>query len=343
MAQRLRWGILGTGNIARQFSAGVNASHRCQLAAVASRQQASADAFARDYQIANAYGDYGALLRDPSVDAIYVSLPNSLHHEWTIRALEAGKHVLCEKPFAMSVEESRQMFDAAQRAGRLVMEAFMYRSHPLTHAVADAIKGGEIGQVKIVRTSFCYRTRKIEGNVRFDPALGGGVLMDVGCYCINFSRFIAGEEPSVLLAAGNRHETGVDDLVCGTLQFPSGILASFTCGMSTQADNTAYVLGTEGYIEIPVPWKPPVKGAQFTIARGIPPKMDSAAASPTAPPAPPPRQTISVDAPTELYGMEADDFAAAVIDGKPLPVTPEDTLGNMLAIEKLLLQIQSRW
>src|SRR5690606_25406943 len=104
-----------------------------------------------------------------------------------IRALEAGKHVLCEKPFAMSVEESRQMFDAAQRAGRLVMEAFMYRSHPLTHAVADAIKGGEIGQVKIVRTSFCYRTRKIEGNVRFDPALGGGVLMDVGCYCINFS------------------------------------------------------------------------------------------------------------------------------------------------------------
>src|SRR5690606_38140914 len=131
--------------------------------------------------IPRAHGSYEALLQDDTVDAIYLSLPNSMHHQWTIRALEAGKHVLCEKPFAMTHGQATEMFDAAEEHGRVLIEAFMYRCHPLTRAVKRALDAGEIGRLQIVRTSFCYKTRPIDGNVRFDPALGGGALMDTGC------------------------------------------------------------------------------------------------------------------------------------------------------------------
>ncbi len=280
--------------------------------------------------MARAFGNYEDVLADASVDAVYVSLPNSMHHEWTLKALRAGKHVLCEKPFSVTAAEAQEMFDVAQREGRVVMEAFMYRSHPLTHAVQAAVAAGAIGQLRMIRTSFCYRTTKIEGNVRFSTELAGGVLMDVGCYCVNFSRLFAGEEPSVIQAAGHRHETGVDDLVVGTLQFPSGIHASFTCGMSVQADNTAYLCGSDGYIEIPIPWKPPAKQAIFTIARSTPPRMDDPKQIVT-----PPRETRVVDVAGELYALEADDFAAAVLDGTPPRVSREDTLGNTRVLEEI--------
>ena len=147
----LRWGILGTGNIANQFAAGVAASRRGRVVAVGSRATASADAFARPREIAAAHGSYDELLRDSSVDAVYNSLPNSLHHEWTIKALRAGKHVLCEKPFAMDHPQSVEMFDAARQAKRVLVEAFMYRSHPLTKAVIDTVRSGAIGEVRLVK------------------------------------------------------------------------------------------------------------------------------------------------------------------------------------------------
>jgi predicted dehydrogenase len=243
--------------------------------------------------------------------------------------------VLCEKPFAVNVQQGREMFEEARKAGTLLIEAFMYRSHPLTHAVLESVRGGAIGEVGVIRTSFCYRTRRIEGNVRFDPSLAGGGLMDVGCYCINFSRLIAGEEPVAVHAAARRHRSGVDDVAVGTMTFPSGALASFTCGMSVQADNTAYVCGTDGYIEVPIPWKPPVKQAVYVIARGTPPRMDHKAGAAIAPP----RETRHVDSPSPLYALEADDFAASVQDGKPPAVSEADTLGNMAVLDEMRRQM----
>lgn len=332
MADRLRWGILGTGNIAGQFAAGVAASDRGTLTAVASREPAAAESFAKKHRMPHAFGSYAQVLRCPDVDVVYIALPNALHHRWTLAALHEGKHVLCEKPLASNAAEAEDMFRAADRAGKLLMEAFMYRSHPQTLAVIDAVKDGAIGELKLIRTSFCYRTKRIDSNIRFSRELAGGGLMDVGCYCINFSRLFAGSEPERIEATGHVHESGVDDLAAGTLTFPGGIVGAFACGMTLQADNTAYLCGTEGYIEIPVPWKPTPSKSEFTIARATPPKMDAVGQpAPTAPP----RERRQVPAERDLFGFEADDFAAAVLDGAPLRITREDSLGNMRVLDAM--------
>ena len=336
VTERLRWGIMGTGNIARQFSAGVNACQRGRLAVVASRDAAKASAFAAAHNIPASVGSYEALLSRDDVDAVYVSLPNSMHHQWTIAALRAGKHVLCEKPFAVTEAQAVEMFAAADAAGRVVMEAFMYRSHPQTLAVQQAVAGGAIGTPRLVRTSFCYRTSKIAGNVRFDASLAGGALMDVGCYCISFARLMLGE-PIDGQATGNIHSTGVDDLCAGWLKFDGGVVAHFAVGTGVQADNTAYVCGDEGYIQIPIPWKPPVNRGEFVIAHSTPPKQDSSSGVASAPP---PRRAVVVEAPGDLYGIEADDFAAAVLDQKPIRVTREETLSVARWLERFRGQMK---
>jgi D-xylose 1-dehydrogenase (NADP+, D-xylono-1,5-lactone-forming) len=336
MAGQLRWGILGTGNIAKQFAGGVKTSKRGSIVAVGSRQEATAREFAGKYSIAASYGGYGDLLEDKNVDAVYISLPNSMHHEWTLEAINHGKHVLCEKPIATNAVQAEEMFDAAQAKGVKLVEAFMYRSHPVTIQAAEKVRAGDIGQLKMVRTSFCYRTNKIAGNIRFDKSLYGGALMDIGCYCINLSRLLAGQEPEAMHAVAQIHLTGVDEATAGVLKFPNGVIASFTCGMSLQVDNTAYISGTDGYLEIPVPWKPAQKGASYTLARSTPPKMDS----PTATTQPtPPRQQFEVDAPCDLFGLEADDFAATVFDNAPPRITRTDSVGNMRVLDELRQQV----
>jgi xylose dehydrogenase (NAD/NADP) len=335
MAKELRWGILGTGNIATQFMKGLAGSARNSAIAVGSRKQETADAFARSHRLPSAHGNYEALLADPKVDAIYNSLPNSMHYEWTLKALKAGKHVLCEKPLAANAAQATEMFHAADKAHRLLVEAFMYRSNPQDHAVVRAIAEGAIGELRLIRTSFCYRTTKVDGNIRFNRDLAGGALMDIGCYCVNFSRHFANAEPTRVTASGRFHESGIDILTVGTLEFANGILASFTCGMNTHADNTAYLCGSDGYIEIPVPWKPPAKEAVFMISKGAPPKMDG----PNKPTIAPPRQTVRVPVNGELYGFEADDFAAAVLDNQTPRITQRDTLGNMKVLDQLRQQI----
>jgi len=334
MNDRLAWGILGTGNIARQFSVGVNASRRGRLASVASRDPAKAAAFAQIHNIPRHAPSYDALLADPQIDVIYVSLPNNLHHEWTIKALRSGKHVLCEKPFATSLAQAKEMFDAARRAGNVLIEAFMYRAHPLTHAVVDSVNSGAIGNVRLIRTSFCFKVSRWQGNIRFDPSLDGGVLMDVGVYCTSFSRLLARCEPDRIHVIHHRHESGVDDVIAGTLGFPNGVLASFICGMTVHADNTASICGDEGYIEIPIPWKPPSKGATFTIARSAPPKMEGPSLN-----APPPRETRTIADVGELYALEADAFADTVFDNAPPFVTAGDTLGNQKVLDELRRQV----
>lgn len=338
--KKLAMGIMGTGNIAWQFSAGVRNSRRCRLVAVGSRQMGTARELAVAQGIATAYGSYEELLADKEVDAIYVSLPNSLHKEWTIKALRAGKHVLCEKPLAMNAPESEEMFTMARKEGRTLVEGFMYRAHPLTEAVASAVRRGAIGQVRLIRTSFCFRLRKTEGNVRFKRELGGGALLDVGCYCINYARLMAGAEPVKVTAVAQMHENDVDELVAGTMLFDKGIVASFTVGMCAQADNTAYVCGSEGYIETPVPWKPPAKNAVYTLAKGIPPRMDLAAGTTAAiSPTQAPRQTVSVDAGIDYFALEADALAATVLDGQKPMVSPDDTIGNMRVLDEMSRQI----
>jgi predicted dehydrogenase len=210
----------------------------------------------------------------------------------------------------------------------------MYRSHPQTQSILDTIRSGAIGEVKIIKTSFCYRTTKIDGNIRFNRELAGGAMMDVGCYCLDFSRLIAGEEPNKIMAAGKLHASGVDEWAGGTLHFPGGIIASFVCGMSVQGDNSAHINGTDGYLEIGWPWKPQ-RMATYTIAHSTPPRQDAKAGAAARPP----KQEISVEADVELYALEADDFAAAVLDGAAPKVSQAQTLGNMRALDEIRRQI----
>lgn len=333
MTDRLRYGILGTGNIARQFADGVAGSRRSVVTAVASRSQDSADAFAGDRGIERAYASYDALLSDRNVQAVYISLPNSMHHEWTLKCLAAGKHVLCEKPIASDAQQATEMFDAAQRAGLVLMEAFMYRCHPQTHAIVEQVRSGAIGKLKLIRTAFCFRVKKLDGNIRFDASLAGGALMDIGCYCVNFSRLFAGSEPVKMHAVGRLHASGVDEYTSAVLEFPGGVLATFTCGMTVQSDNTARVCGNEGYLEVPWPWKPPVGAATYAINAQIPPRQDGDTQQRR------PREQFTVQSDTPLFGIEADAFAAAVLDGAQPHVTRADSLGNMRVLDELRRQV----
>ena len=326
---QIRWGILSTGNIARQFANGVRASRTGTLAAVASRSAETAGAFASQFGVAKAHAGYESLLADADVDAVYNALPNSMHHEWTIKALRAGKHVLCEKPLAVTAAEAEEMFVVAKQTGRVLIEAFMYRCHPQTLAVVDAIKNNAIGNLRSIRTSFCFRTTKIDGNIRFDAALAGGALMDVGCYCLSFSRLIAGGEPTNAFAFKELGFGGVDVAISGGLRFANSVTASFNCAMHTQSDNAALICGDEGWIRIPVPWKPLAATSGYIIERQIPPKQDNTSATK----APIERITVPVDG--DVYGIEADAFSD-VVAGRVGPfVTETDSIGNLRLIERL--------
>jgi len=320
----------------------MNSSQRGSLVAIGSRSTDAAKQFAQTHRIPTAYGSYDRLLGDPAVQAVYVSLPNSLHHLWTIAALKAGKHVLCEKPLAISVAEGEEMFAMAAKKNLCLIEAFMYRAHPQTTAVRKAVQDGKIGTLKIIQTSFCYRTTKTVGNIRFDPHLAGGALMDVGCYCIDFARLITGEDPVHCAAMSQTHPQGVDEMVVGSMMFPSGVLTSFSCGMSVQAYNATFVCGTEGYLEIPIPWKPPAGGTHFHLIQATPPRQDQQGLAATkSVPNSGPRQKFNIAATDDLYALEADAFAATVLDGAPPMITPSESLGNLRVLEKLQRQISS--
>ncbi len=342
MTAKLRWGILGTGNIARQFAQGIKSAKRCELAAVGSRSRSSAHVFAESNEMPQFYGSYQEVLADNAVDVVYVSLPNSMHHEWAIRALRAGKHVLCEKPIAASRVEAAEMFEVARENHRILVEAFMYRSHPLTAAWIREIRNGRIGRPLLIRSSFCFCTRQREGNIRFQPELAGGALMDVGCYCINLSRLVAAAEPVEVKVSAMLSATGIDEMAAGMLQFGDGMLASFSCGMTLHADNTASICGTGGYIEVPVPWKPPMKAATFALSTSVPPRMDDGTTLPSAPPGSNPKQLFTVEASGPLYALEADDLAAAVLDGAAPSVSESDSLGNMAVLDEMRRQLRIR-
>jgi predicted dehydrogenase len=320
--------ILGTGNIAGQFATGVSEAHHSRIVAVGSRSADAANAFAKQHAIPGAYGSYEAALADPAAEAVYIALPNPMHYEWTLKALDAGKHVLCEKPLAPTRAEAEAMFDRAEAKGLLLMEGFMYQAHPQTQQVLQAVRDGAIGTLRMVRASFCIHARNVDGNTRFDPAMEGGGLMDLGCYCLSFARLAVGEEPSESQITGQLHEKGVDAYAAGTLKFPAGPLAGFACGLVVQGDNRAILQGTEGYIEMGWPWKPG-RSVQYTIASMTPPRQDAGKAAQAKGP-----QTVTVETDRPVFGLEADAFAQAIQTGATPPVSPEHSLGNAALLEQ---------
>ncbi len=248
----VRWGFLSTANINDKLLPGAEASPDVDVVAVASRDAGRAGAYARERGIARAYGGYEDLLVDSEVEAVYISLPNSLHAEWSIRALEAGKHVLCEKPLSRHPEDVERVFEAAEKAGRILMEAFMYRHNPQTKRVVELVESGAIGRLRLVRAAFSFPLDDAS-NVRLSAELEGGALMDGGSYCVSGSRLLAGEPESVFgeqVAAAS----GVDELFTGTLRFPGDVLAEIDCGLVLPVRDELEAIGEAGSIFLDDPW-----------------------------------------------------------------------------------------
>jgi D-xylose 1-dehydrogenase (NADP+, D-xylono-1,5-lactone-forming) len=248
MRPPFRFGILGVARIARGFAEGLRGSSLVEAVAVASRQSSRAESFAAELGLRRAYGNYQALLDDPEVDAIYVALPNSLHAEWSMAAARAGKHVLCEKPLAMSEDEGREMFRVADRAGVQLLEAFPFHFQPQTAAVERIINDGTIGTVRSIQAAFSFLLADAT-NVRWDAALGGGALRDVGCYPVSLCRLLLGQRPSTVWAWAHWSDGGVDTRLAGTLIYADGTLAQISCGFDAALHRAATIVGTAGAVQ----------------------------------------------------------------------------------------------
>jgi predicted dehydrogenase len=319
----VRWGVMSTADIAtRKVIPGLRRARRSELVAIASRDGERARAVAAELGIARAHGSYEALLGDPGVDAVYIPLPNHLHLEWAIAAARAGKHVLCEKPIALSAADAREIVDACAAAGVLLMEAFMYRLHPSWVAARDLVASGRIGRLVAVDSWFSYFNDD-PANIRNILEFGGGALMDIGCYSVNLSRMLFGSEPERVLATIRRDpKSGVDTATSGILEFAEGI-ATFTCATRAEPDQRVDVYGTEGRISIEIPFNiPPDRPTRVFLTAG------------GDPPVAPATEVIEV-ATADPYAVEATLFAAAVLDGTPVPIDPMDAVANMRVIERL--------
>ncbi len=261
MGLAVTWGILSTADINRKVIPGAKVSPKVDLAAVASRDSARAEEYAREWEIERAYGSYEALLEDSEIEAVYISLPNTLHCEWSVRALEAGKHVLCEKPLSRHTDEVDAAFDAADRSGRLLMEAFMYRHNPQTKRLKALVDEGAIGELRVIRSAFSYRLYD-EDNIRLRTDLEGGALMDVGCYCVSGSRLLGGE-PETVYGRAWVGPTGTDWVFAGMLGFPGDVIATFDCGTALSERDELEAIGSEGSLFVDDPWHCIVPGIEL--------------------------------------------------------------------------------
>jgi xylose dehydrogenase (NAD/NADP) len=304
----VRWGVLSTARINEAILNGAAQTDTTDVVAVASRDQARADAYAREHGIERAHGSYEALLQDEDVEAVYNSLPNSMHVEWSVRALEAGKHVLCEKPLDRRVEAVERAFDAAERADRLLMEAFMYRHHPQSKKAAELVRGGAIGELRQLRSLFSF-TLTDEADVRLDPELDGGALMDLGCYCISMQRLLAGE-PELVFGRQRLGGRGVDVGFVGVLQFPGDVFGEFHCGFDLPEGNGLEAIGSMGKLVVPDPVR----------CRDPHVEVDG--------------ERIDVDD-VDRYYLQVENFSAAVRgEAEPL-LGRADALGQVRTIEAL--------
>ena len=326
---RIRWGVLSTARIAtKKVIPAMQRGQYCEMAAIASRNEDTARATADTLGLPTAYGSYEALLSDPSIDAIYNPLPNHLHVPWSIRALEAGKHVLCEKPLGLSVADAQRLVDAARAHPHLkVMEAFMYRFHPRWQHIHQLIEEGGIGTLRTVQSHFSYFNDNPD-DIRNQPDIGGGGLLDIGCYCISLSRWLFGAEPERVCAHVELDPTfGTDRLASAILDFGDGT-ATLTCSTQLTPHQHARIYGTAGRIDIDIPFTPlPDEPSRFwhhySDATGeqtdehIQPAMDQ-------------------------YTLQGDAFAQAILNDTPVPTPLDDAIGNLRVIEAIGLSAEQR-
>jgi len=311
----LNWGLLSTARINKALIPPLRASKRNNLLAVASRTQEFADAYAKKWKIPRAYLSYEALLADPEIDVIYNPLPNNLHAEWTIKAVESGKHVLCEKPLALTLDEVDAIADAAQKHRCVVAEAFMYRHHPQTLKVQELVQNGSLGNVNLMRGSFTFMLCR-EGDIRFDPTMGGGSIWDVGCYPISYTRTALGAEPLEVFGWQVTGPTGVDQTFVGQMLFSKDVHAQIDSSFVIPFHMYFEVVGTEATLIVPKPFKPGLKEKVF-ISRD--------------------EKTESVKIKgQELYLGEVEDMADAILLGKKPRISLDDSRANIAVILALL-------
>jgi len=309
----VRWGLMSTAAINDYVLRGCAGSELVAFAAVASRSAEKAQAWAAARGIPRAHGSYEALLEDPDVEAVYISLPNSLHVEWSVRALEAGKHVLCEKPLGREARQVAAAFAASERAGRLLAEAFMYRFHPQTARIRELIADGAIGEVRFVRSSHSFAMADPSGDVRTSVALEGGALLDVGCYCVSAFRLFAGE-PERVVGHAVAGASGVDLRFYGTLLGAGGVVGQFDCGMDMPLRNALELVGSDGAIAVADPWHCPDE--PFELWRGG-------------------RRELVHVAAVDPYRAELEALSRAIRGDGPLEHGREDALAQARVVEAL--------
>lgn len=321
--RRLRWGVLSTAAIGRtKVIPGMQRSLRSDVVAIASRDGEVARRVAAELGIPAAHSSYEAMLADPDVDAVYIPLPNHLHKPWTIAAARAGKHVMCEKPLALTADDAEEMIEACDREGVRLMEAFMYRVHPSWVAVRELVASGRIGRLTAVQSWFSFYNDD-PSNIRNILDAGGGALYDIGCYNVSLSRMLFGGEPTGLTAAITRDPaTGIDAVTSAILEFGDGV-ATFTCSIRAEDDQRVEIYGTRGRVSIGIPFNiPPDRPTVVRVAAG------------GDPPVAPDVETLTFE-PADPYTIEADAFAAAVLDGAPLPFPTDDAVANLRVIEAI--------
>jgi xylose dehydrogenase (NAD/NADP) len=312
MTKAVKWGILSTADINKKLLAGAAASDEVDVVALGSRDLGRAEEFARTWGIERAYGTYDELLADPDVEAVYIPLPNTMHSEWSIRALEAGKHVLCEKPFSRHIADVERAFDAADATGLHLSEAFMYRHHPQTARLAELVASGAIGELRVIRSAFSYSLHDA-ANIRLRTDVEGGALMDVGCYCVSGSRLLGGEPESVVGAA-HIGPSGTDWVFTGLMRFPGNVVALFDCGTSLPNRDELEAIGTKGSLFLDDPWH--CQRPIIELRRdGSVELIDTEAANP--------------------YQLELEDMNAAIRGERPPLLGRADALGQVRTIEAL--------
>jgi D-xylose 1-dehydrogenase (NADP+, D-xylono-1,5-lactone-forming) len=311
-ASLVKWGIVSTADINRKVIPGATESTKVELVAVASRTQERADAYATEWGIPRAYGSYEALLADPEIEAVYISLPNTLHTEWSVKAVEAGKHVLCEKPFTRHPEQVTEAWDAADRAARLLSEAFMYRHNPQTAQVKELVDGGAIGELRLIRSIFSYSLYDAD-NIRLRTDVEGGSLMDVGCYNVSWSRLIAGE-PERVWGEAWYGPSGTDWVFTGTMRFPNDVLASFDCGTAMTNRDEVEIVGSEGSLFLDDPYhclNPAIEVRRSTTVDVIELERE------------------------DSYRLELENVSDAIHGEAPLLLGRDDAMGQARALEAL--------
>ena len=322
----LSWGILGAGKIATVFVKQLAQSKTGALVAVGSRSQADADKFGAEFHVSRCHGTCEALLADPTVQAVYIATPHPFHAEWCLRAAEAGKHILCEKPLTMNHAEAAHVIEAARRHDVFLMEAFVYRPHPQTVKLVELLRQKAIGDVRIIRASFGFHVKYDPHSRLFSNELGGGAILDVGCYPVSISRLIAGTatgrpfaEPLEVKGCARFAPTGVDSWAVASLSFPGGILAHLATGMEVQQDNEVRIFGSKGNILVPSPWQPSRHGgtSKIVVERNGEPS-----------------QEIIVEVSQPVFAIEADHVAAHIEKRQSPAMSWDDTLGNMRTLDQ---------